>query len=356
MSRSGLRTCVGLALLAVAGTLGCKDRPQDPSDRLAARLARGTIAFVGLGPRDPLWPVLKASAERYDREMCMLHVQYLCPRGDSTQDQIDLLKSLTDRSLRGVCVQLDNVPALHPALRDLYDRGIVIVSMIKPAPQEIRVAHIGFDETAVGEALAEAAVETIGEQGSLMLLHAGTRDPVYALRLAGFDNAIRRHRKIEVLAEIDCRMDAFDARKEIKERFERFPRLSCWVALDDWPLRGVSLADRPIPVGCQLVTFGGYPDQWPHIRNGTCPVVVAANYRELGTQALQACEIATQRISPHKILYQAPLRTVHMRNLDAYIHDWTQWLQVESPAGPGISTIHPADVAPPLALGDPANR
>ena len=322
-------------VLSVVSLAGCEEKSKGRSGRPdpAARRLNGVIAFVGAGQRHSLWPVLKASAERYDHEMCMLDVQYLCPRGDSPQDQIDLLKSLTDTALRGVCVQLENAPALEPTLRELYNRGILIVSMVKPAPEEIRVGHVGFDESVVGETLADAAAEAIGDQGALMLLHAGTKDPVYGLRLVAFENQIRRHGRIEVQAEIDCQMDPFEARKEIRERSARFPRLSAWVALDDWPLRGVGLTDQPLPAGCRLITFGGVPDQWPLIRDGTCPAVVAANYRELGMQALQACEVATKKISRFKATYQAPLRIVRRSNLDAYISDWSSWLQTQEPGG-----------------------
>lgn len=322
-----------VGVLSVVWLAGCEEKSKDQAGRPdpAARRLNGVIAFVGAGQRHPLWPMLKASAERYDREMCLLDVQYLCPRGDSPQDQIDLLKSLTDIALRGVCVQLENAPALEPTLRDLYNRGIQIVSMIKPAPEEIRVGHVGFNESAVGEALADAAAEAIGDSGTLMLLHAGMKDPVYGPRLGAFENQIRRHAQIEVQAEMNCRMDPFEARKEIRERSARFPRLSAWVALDDWPLRGAGLTDQPLPTGCRLVTFGGVPDQWPLIRDGTCPAVVAANCRELGIQALQACEVATKRVSRFKTTYQAPLRTVRRSNLDAYIRDWSSWLRVESP-------------------------
>jgi len=326
---------VVFGVLAVLWLAGCEKKPKGQAGQPdhAGRRLNGVIAFVGAGQRDPLWPILKASAQRYDREMCTHEVQYLCPRGDSPQDQIDLLKSLTDITLRGVCVQLENAPALEPTLRELYNRGVLIVSMIKPAPEEIRVGHVGFNEEAVGEALATAVAEAIDDQGTLVLLDAGTKDPVYGRRLGGFEREIKRHGQIEVQAEIDCRMDAFEARKEIRERSARFPRLSAWVALDDWPLRGVGLTDQPLPTGSRLITFGGLPAQWPLIRDGTCPAVVAANYRELGMQALQACEVGAKRNSRFKAVYEAPLRIVRRSNLDAYINDWSSWLQIEEPGG-----------------------
>ncbi len=340
-----------LALLAIlGGTLalsGCRQRSDsDAAAEQAARWAaarkeRGLIAFVGSSERDPLWPVLKASAQRYDRRMCTLDVGYFCPRNDSPQEQIDLIRTLPADKLRGLCIRLSNSAALERTLRDLHNAGVQIVSMIAPAPEEIRAAHVGFDETEVGMALARAAAEAVHEDGTIAMLHAGTREPNSAARLSGFGHEMSRHRAVEVLAEIDCQADPFAARREMADYLRRFPRLSAFVALDDWPFRDLNSDGRPVPAGGRLVAFGAFPDQWPLIRDGTLPVVVAANYREMGAQALQACEVATGAAARIKPLYLAPLRTVTAGNLDSFIADWNAWLRQNDELPPNLPTTRP---------------
>src|SRR3989304_3085775 len=134
MSGRGRGIGWGVALAGARGPTGCRDRSQDATaeaeaaSRRAARKHNGLIAFVGSCERDPLWPVLKASARRYDSEMCTLEVRYLCPRNNSAQEQIDLINSVVGDNLRGVCVQIDNLPAIERTLRDLYLHGVKIVS------------------------------------------------------------------------------------------------------------------------------------------------------------------------------------------------------------------------------------
>ncbi len=340
-----------LALLAaLAGTLalaGCREQSaseaaaEQAARRAAARKERGLIAFVGASDRDPLWPVLKASAQRYDRRMCTLDVGYFCPRNDSPQEQIDLIRALPPDKLRGLCLRLSNSAALERTLRDLHNAGVQIVSMIAPAPEEIRAAHVGFDETEVGMALARAAADAVGPDGTIALLHAGMREPGSAARLSGFGHEMGRHRAVEVLAEIDCQADPFAARKEMADYLRRFPRLSAFVSLDDWAFRDLNSNGQPLPAGGRLVTFGAYPEQWPLIRDGTLPVVVAANYREMGAQALQACEIATRAAARIKPLYLAPPRTVTADNLDAFIADWNAWLRQNDELPPNLPTTRP---------------
>jgi len=146
------------------------------------------------------------------------------------------------------------------------------------------------------------------------------------------------------------------ARSVIRERSKRFPRLSAWVSLADWPLQGLGLADDPLPAGCRFITFGGSPPHWPLIRNGTSPAIVAANYREMGAKAIQYCEVAIRNPTHFEERYAAPLRTIWSTNLDAYIKDWSSWIQRATgtetgpPTGirePGVSFSRPG----PLQAG-----
>jgi len=326
--------CGTATLAAVLGAClicGCDEIPSaDDAGSNAVRPKRRSevIAFVGAARRDPLWPMLKASAEQYNHDLCSMEVRFLCPAGDSPQDQINLLRSLDDPALQGLCIRINNIAAVEPALHRLHKRGMRIVSMVQPAPQELRVAHVGFDETAVGRALAQATARAIRDQGTIMLLHAGIEHPVYGLRLIGFEEEFMAHRRIKMLASIDCRMDPLQARSIIRERSKRFPRLSAWVSLGDWPLQGLGLADDALPAGCRFITFGGTPPHWALIRNGTSPVIVAANYREMGAKAVQYCEVAIRNPTQHfEERYAAPLRTIWSTNLDAYINDWSSWMQ-----------------------------
>lgn len=302
------------------------------------------IAFVGAARRDPLWPILKASGQEYVNTLCSMEVRFLQPKGDSPQDQINLLNSLTAPEIQGLCIQINHVTAVEPTLRQLYARGMRIVSIGQPAPQDLRVAHVGYDERAIGRALAEATASVVNENGTIMLLHAGFEHPVYSLRLIGFQ---RKLNQIEVLANIDCKMDPIQARSIIRDRFARFPRLSAWVSLDDWPLRGMGLVDRPLPKGCRLITFGGTPSQWPLIRDGTCPAIVSAHYRDMGAKAIQYCEMAMRTPERPKERYIANLRTIWSTNLDAYIADWNAWQRQETPIGSGqIDTDNQTDDLP----------
>lgn len=342
-----------MALLAFCVTfwpVGCDELPEgkpfgvSTQPGLERRRQPGIIALVAAGRDDPLWPVLQASAKRYDRELCDRTVQYLVPEGNAPQDQIDLLRSLTDPNIVGLCVHLTNADALGPTLQRVHTDGRLVVSIGQPAPPELRAGHVGFQETAVGEALARATLDAVPDQGTVMLLHAGAEHPVYAERWRGFADIMRRNPRVAVLAELNCDGDPREARAMIRDRSARYPRLSAWVALADWPLRGLRLIDEAMPKGFQLITFGGLPDQWRLLRDGSSPALVAANYSSMGGLALQLCEVMIGNPERDKEVYTVDLRTVLPTNLDAYIEDWNAWTRLGDPpdAKPNPAQAGPA--------------
>lgn len=322
--------CVGLMLLA-AGMSGC-DKPSAPTtaaatpDEKAMLPGKGFIAFVGAGPGDPLWPILKAGARRHVEQHARMRVEYLCPVSDSPESQVQLLSSLDDPQMRGLCVQISDTYAVAHVLHRLFNKGVRIVSMVKPAPERIRVAHVGFDEEAVGRELARHTSEAFKSGGSIMVLHAGDDDPADGPRRLAFMTEIKTHPQIDVFAELDCHGHPMEARAIIRERSVRYPRLSAWVALEDWPVQGVADVDKVLPPGQRLITFGGMPEHCLLLRKGLMPFMLAANYRDLGTEAARLCEWSISDPSLTSRTYFAPLRDVWASNLEVYERDWASWI------------------------------
>ena len=308
--------------------MGCEDRPMigGASSPISQPLKKkGFIAFVGAAQHDPLWPILRRGAEEYAKELNSMEVRYYLPQGNSPRHQAELLQTLDDPNMVGLCIHIADTEGMRPSLEPLQAQGIPIVSMIVPAPSGIGIGHVGFDDHAIGRTLAEATVRALDRKGSIMLVHAGTENARFASRLAGFRNGIRRYTDIEIFASDDCRQNPVDARRIIRSKSERFPRLSAWIALEDWPLRQLGRDERPLPRGMRLITFGGLPQHWSLIRNGVCTSVVAVNYNNIGTQAAEFCDAAIREPPRRPLLYEAPLRIVTLANLDEYIRDWGYW-------------------------------
>lgn len=324
-------------------TGGCQEETvSEPTATAPADPRAGFIAFVGAGRADVFWPILQASAERYTRGMKTREIRYLNPDVASPQAQVNLLESLKDPNLRGVCVQLIDPEAARSALEKLNQRGVVVVSMIQPAAENLRVGHVGFDQAAVGQALADATVEALDGQGDIMILHADPAHPIYGPRLEALDKALKFQLDIHVLARVNGHGNSRESRRVMAELSSRYPRISAWVALDDWPLRDAGATDTFIRPGCRFVTFGGTPPQWPLIENGTITAAVAAHGGDLGTYALMYCLTALSTPTRFETVYRAPLRIVRASNLEEYKRDWSYWLNGDFDQGRPGSPMRPA--------------
>lgn len=319
--------CTTLLLLSA-----CKDSEEKRYRRIPE--GAGVIAFVGAGQNDPLWPILRAGAERFEREQGLVEVHYAAPPVVSPEQQIALIRSLINPSLRGVCVQVIDPNSLGPVLTQARQSGAQIVTIMRRV-ENIRVdGHVGYDQEAIGKALADATVRYLNSQGSIMILRDGGPDRAMRNRYESFMDVIKPVLGIERWAEAECEGDPLRARREIVSLSARFPRLSAWVSMAPWPLMGYSLGSAPstapavaspLPAGCTLITCGSEPWMWPYIESGLCPFVVGFNYADAGLKALQFCQAAIQAPGPGGREYGFPIRFVTPANLTDYKHDWAVW-------------------------------
>jgi ABC-type sugar transport system substrate-binding protein len=321
LARSAGGTVLLFIFLLLLG--GCDAPPAD--DAPVERPEAGFIAFVGAGGDNPLWPILRGSAEQHILSLAALEVRFFSPEIESPREQIELLQTLGNPRLRGLCIQQTDAGALRSVLEDIDRRGVPIVTMLQAAPEGIAAGHVGLDDLEIGRLLALAAARALAGAGAIMVLHAGHEHPVYGLRLAGFEKEMATHHGVEVFARVDSGLHPSTARREIEERSQRFPRLSAWVVMGHIPVRDLLPLDELLPPECKLITFGGEPDHWPLIRSGRSPAAVTADYRGAGARAVHFCEMALREGSGFSTRHHLPLRVIEPADLEDHIRDWREW-------------------------------
>ncbi|MBN1490306.1 MAG: substrate-binding domain-containing protein [Phycisphaerae bacterium] len=308
---------------ALTAPMGCKREAAAPAER--GPFQKGFIGFVGAGQDDPVWAILKAGAERFAGNSALLEVRYAAPAILSPDQQIALIRSMHDSGMRGLCVQVFDAKALRPTLAELITKGVAVVTMIQSIEPLAVSGHVGFDEQAAGRAVAEATIQVLESGGHIMVLHASSLNRFERDRFEAFSAGLKAAPQIERWAEIDCGGEPFRAREEIKARSARFPNLSAWVSMKPWPLLAWSPDVAPLPAGCRLITCPADPALWPFIESGLCPAAVGFNYYEMGSKALQFCQVATQVDAQSHREYLAPIRLVFPANLAEYRNDWASW-------------------------------
>lgn len=315
----------GLAILLVAslGALGPACRPS--SDLTIDRPDEFAVAFIGAGKNDPLWPALRAGAERYVHEFELPGILIDAPRVASPTEQIKLLKSLPGKGYRGVCVQVNDPTVLDPVIHQLCSAGVRVVTMVQDAAPDVRSAFVGVDNAAIGRALADAVVERLNGDGSIIVIHAGEDHPIDGDRLWAFRSAISAHPGIKIYFWLDCHDRPAEAERLIREHAARFPNLDAFVSLDNWPLRFLEGKPRLLPKSCQLITVGGDPGYWRYIEDGTVGAMIEARHGRTGFEAMRLCEKAIQNETIFVPRTDLSLESVTASTLDDFRVSWIAW-------------------------------
>jgi ABC-type sugar transport system substrate-binding protein len=301
-----------------------------PSPDRSRRLPKetGFMVFVGAGPDDTLWPVLRASAQRFDRASGRYEVRYETPPITSSDKQVALIQSLASPSLRGICVQVVDSRGLVPALNRVQQSGTRIITIGDRVEGVAVDGHVGVNEDEVGRALAEATARCLDSRGAVMVLHGGDRSTAMRDRYRAFQDAARTYRQVEVWNSIDYGGSPMSARQAIVSWSSRYPSLSAWVSMAPWPVMNgpASSETRPsLPAGCKIITCMAEPSLWPHVESGLCPYAVAFDYGEAGAKAMDLCQVAMQSTMHQPRGYAIPVRIISAASLEEYKRDWARW-------------------------------
>ena len=322
------RTAATILICLLLAAAGACRRPSSSKPVHSVASGDGFIAVVGAGEDDPLWPVLRGSAQRANRDLGGITVRIVAPQIGSPAAQIELIRSLRGRQLRAACVQVTDAEAIAPVLEELRSAGVLVVTMVRPVPSPLPFHHCGVDEPQVGEAIAVALAEGIGYKGTVAVLRGDETDKQLTARYRGFHNELKRHVDVQVLRELRYDGDPQQARKTIRDFCERFPRLNGFAVLGDWPFRSPQALSEPlVPAGCKLVSVDPLPPTWPLLSKGWCHALVGAEYGRIAHKAIQWCVVILAEKELPTQTYFVPVRKVWSGSLEGWKMQWQRWTE-----------------------------
>lgn len=313
---------VSAALLAVGHTSGCKTQR-----RPAEAMEPVRIAVVGVAKDDPTWPVIQAAARWFTERNRRAEVEVMATETASPSEQQKLLTELASRPFDAVCVAPADPVSARTAINDLVQQGKRVVTFGRDVPQSNRHAFCGPSEFEIGRAAVRACMAVLkGRLQTIILLHAGAQDEIYGDRYCAFKSELPFLGEATLLREVDCQGRWFDAAHLVRVEARRYPRVGCWVFLDDWPLRAASEKDRLLPLGCGIVLCNGSPRYFKRLRDGRILALIGFDYREAAENALFAAARSGQAAGEtFSGSHNIPSEIITIRELESYENRWKQW-------------------------------
>ena len=304
----------------------CDPGPQSRQNRHREQLR---IVMVGESQKDPTWPILQSMAAEFERLYPFATVQTLAPQSGAPHEQQTLLEGLLEESVHAICVAPNDPLAIQSIINRLAGSGRPVVTIGMDVPSSSRAVFCGPAEMEIGRSAAVACGSVLtGRSRTVMVLHAGTDHDVYRGRYFSFKEKLPDQGRIQLMGEVDCRGNSLEAARLVRKRVRMYPRVGCWVFLDDWALQGLKPGDRLLPLGCALVLCNGSPEYLEDIRKGEIQALVAFDYYQAVQDALhtalrlgQGGELKTNTI------IATPAEIKKKKNVDEYDRRWKAWQQ-----------------------------
>ena len=319
-----------VSLIAILAATVCWPTACDERGRArpgAADAESIRIALVGQTRQSPAWPVLQAAAKKFSNSSVRIDVEAMAPESASPEEQERMLRQIANQPFQAVCVVPVDPLAMRAAVRDLVQRGKRIVTIGRDVPDSNRQAYCGPSQFELGAAAVRACTTALmGRSKSIILLHAGTEEGVYALRYVGFKRSLPMLRDAQLLRELDCGGNSLEAQRLVRAESHRYPRVGCWVMLDDWALRTASENERILPLGCGIVLCNGSPKYFARLRDGQILAMIAYDFRRAVDEALfAAMRVGDMAGKPEDGSFDCRVEIITIRELHAYEERWRQW-------------------------------
>ncbi|MBX3394434.1 MAG: substrate-binding domain-containing protein [Phycisphaerae bacterium] len=312
--------CIGISVWII----GC-DEQSGRSGESSQRSLR--VFIVGESEAEPSWPVLKALAGQFHENSRRVEFIAVAPKSSSPQEQQALLDSLPRRGASVACLIPTDPPSVRASVNRLATGGCRVVTIARDVPESGRSVYCGPSETEIGRKAAEAcAVALSGRPQTVMTLTSTESNTAYRVRSHSFREEIPLYGPIEIVKEVECGGNIFDAVEIVRRDARSYPRIGCWVLFDDWPLRATSAKERLLPLGCRMVLCNGNPKYMDRVSSGEIQAIVTFDFYECVFNALQAASgLAEEPTRQRPAFVMVDSVTVTISEMEWYRRCWESW-------------------------------
>lgn len=276
--------CLYLATAALA-VLGAVTAPASAADKVFALVPKALgVQFYADAETGCKEEAAKIGAE------CL----FTGPAQLDDAEQGRIVRDLITKKVAGIAVAPNNPDSMAGPIAAAIEKGIPVVTFDSDAPDSKRVAFIGTNNRAGGEAAGEAFVKAMPEGGTYAVLTGGLSAANLNERIEGFHSKLDDKFKEISGSPFASNDDSATAVQIIQDVLAKNPDLDGIFYVGGWPMfapqayaRALSKKHDDIKSGkFTVVSFDTLPSQVKLLKDGFATVLVGQRPLAMGIQSI----------------------------------------------------------------------
>lgn len=309
--------------------IGCDAPARPPTEK--GKAVR--IVVVGPGQDDADWPIINACIAPAIASERTVIAEGMAPAIASPARQREMLAALITEPIDAVCLMPIDGEAVRPEIARLSQSGRCVITFGRDAGDSMRAAYVGPSETDIGHRAGEAVLKWLDEsRRSVIVVGPTSRESPHVLRYHGAMERLRGG-SADVLREVDCSAAPWNAADQVRAESAKFPRVACWLFLDESPLLSDKVWNPLVPSTSRVVVCGASPRWFGRLRRHEIHTLVGYDVQQAVEGAIKTAIYVVRRDAVGQGGRVLPAEVISLENIDAFERRRAAWLTGRA-AGP----------------------
>jgi ribose transport system substrate-binding protein len=276
-----------------------------------------TIAVFTKSQGNPVARSIRIGAETAARAEKLLVFNFIPTSADNVPQQTALAEEALRSKPDAVVFTPTDAKALAPIVSKFAAAGIPVVNVNDRLAGGGTAAYVGSDDVAIARATAVALLKAMNGSGTVVMMEGPANVPSSALRVRGFNEALKDFPKVKLLAKGNGNYARKSAAELMNTWIRKFPQIDGVLAANDPMALGALDALGPNRRTALIVGINASRDAADLIKSGQ--MIASGDFNGF-IEGCVAAQLAIRLIRKQPVPKEAILRTVVVdkSNAEAY--------------------------------------
>lgn len=195
------------------------------------------FALVPKAMNNPYFDLSRDGCMAEAKKLGNVECIYIGPVEHEPATQVQIVQDLISQGVDGIAIAVSDASAIGDVIKQARDAGIQVITFDADAADSARQAHVGTDNVAFGEALANELIKIRKEPGTYALISGGPAASNLADRVKGVEKVLDAAGWKQVSGSpLFCNDDMALAVQQMADVLTANPDVSAIIPVGGWPM------------------------------------------------------------------------------------------------------------------------